>query len=127
MVHMWCDLDMDFRTASSSSPASEDWVVCKGVGFLFDKELPSVLQRFCARIKRDLLSVGPGLFNVNHGLDADRLPSVECAAHPNYRWLVWVNYDDNPAALHEWILWRVDDVRASRGIQPPLQAGPGKA
>lgn len=127
VVHMWCDVDREFQSPSSSSISfTEDWVVCKAVGFLFDKEQPDQLKSFCDRIKRDLFSVGPGLFNVRHGLDADRLPSVECLAHPDFRWLVWTNHDAHDG-IHEWMLWREEDVRGSRVAHPPLQAGPLKA
>ena len=117
VVHMWCDMDLQCRSA-----ASDDWAVCIGVGFSFDKRRPGPWERFAARMEASMIEAGPGLFRVLRGLDEAGIPSVECVALPDYRWLAWTNTRD-PDGLYEWTLWRNEDV-ARDAVS---KGGPGTA
>ena len=115
VVHMWCNLDLTCKSA-----ASDDWVVCSAVGFSFDRLLPSPFKRFCGYMNHAVLAAGPGFFRALHGEDSDGIPSVECVALPDYRWLVWVNTRETDG-MYEFTLWRAEDVETDQ----PLRMGPG--
>jgi len=115
VVHMWCDLDLGYRSA-----ASDDWAVCSSVGFSFDRLIPEPLERFAAYMRGAMLEAGPGLFRTVLGRDEDGVPCVECVALPDYRWLVWTNARVEADGLHEWTLWRAEDLAKDK----PMLAGP---
>lgn len=117
VVHMWCELDLTCRSA-----ANEDWAVCTGVGFSFDRMVQGPPERFTRRMEREVISAGPGLFRVQAGKDEADVPYVECLALAAYRWLVWVPSRE-PDGLYEWTLWRAEDLSGDQR-QP---VGPGHA
>lgn len=117
VVHMWCELDLTFRSA-----ANDEWTVCTTVGFSFDRLMQTHCKRFAARMEGEMVTAGPGLFRVQMGQDEARVPFVECVALADYRWIVWVPARE-PDDLYEWTLWRIEDV----GHTSRVNAGPGCA
>lgn len=116
VVHMWCDIDLECRSA-----ANDDWAVCVAVGFSFDRNATARWERFAAYMEAVMLEAGPGLFRVLRGRDEADIPSVECVALPDYRWLAWTNTRE-PDGLHEWTLWRAEDVTGNG----TAKEGPGR-